>query len=117
MYYNLLKNNMANGYILFIDDKPHCIAYWDKARDTEMEDYAELICIHSLNNNWAKGYGSVMMEHILQEIKNAGYTKVILWVFKENRRARKFYEKHKFVLADKSKKFSGAIEIMYCREL
>ncbi|ASW42793.1 GNAT family N-acetyltransferase [Clostridium isatidis] len=117
MYSYLLKENIANGYILSLDDNPHCIAYWDKARDEDMEGYAEIICIHSLKNNWGKGYGSIMMEHILKEIKKLGYSKVLLWVFEENKRARKFYEKHKFVLADKSKKFCNAVEVMYCREL
>lgn len=41
----------------------------------------------------------------------------MLWVFKENHRARKFYEKHGFVLTEKSKEFSNAIEVMYCKDL
>ena len=117
MYTKLLNENIANGLILTINEKPHCIAYWDKARDEEMEGYSEIICIHSLCENWGKGYGTVMMNHILKDIKNAGFNKVLLWVFKENHRARKFYEHHGFVLTEKSKIFSDAIEIMYCKDL
>lgn len=117
MYSMILSKNIGNGFILSIDDIPHCIAYWDKARDDDFEDYAEIICIHSLSYNWGKGYGSMMMEYILNEIKQAGFKKVMLWVFEENNRARKFYENHRFILSDKSKKFCGAIEVMYCREL
>lgn len=58
-----------------------------------------------------------MMNHILSDIKNSGFNKVMLWVFKENHRARKFYEKHGFVLTEKSKNFSNAIEVMYCKDL
>ena len=117
MYTKLLREDIGNGYILSINDVPHCIAYWDKVRDDEMKGYSELICIHSLCENWGKGYGSIMMEYILREIKTAGFNKVMLWVFEENTSARKFYEKHGFILTEKSKKFCDAIEVMYCRDL
>lgn len=117
MYNKLLSENIGNGYILSINDVPHCIAYWDKARDEEMKGYSEIICIHSLFSNWGKGYGSMMMEYILREIKTAGFNKVMLWVFEENNRARKFYENHGFILTEKSKKFCDSIEVMYCRDL
>jgi len=117
LYSKLLNENIGNGFILTIDENPHCIAYWDKTRDDEMEGYSEIICIHSLCDNWGKGYGTEMMNHILRDIKNSGFSKVMLWVFKENHRARKFYEKHGFVLTEKSKEFSNAIEVMYCKDL
>lgn len=117
LYDMLLNENIANGFILTIDENPHCISYWDKSRDEEMEGYAEIICIHSLCDNWGKGYGTKMMNYILEDIKNAGFNKVMLWVFKKNSRARKFYENHGFVLSEKSKKFSGAIEVMYYKYL
>lgn len=117
MYNRIIKENIGNGFILTIDEEPHCIAYWDKARDEEMEGYAEVICIHSLCNNWGKGYGTEMMNYILRDIKSAGFSKVMLWVFEQNSRARKFYEKHGFILTEKSKKFSDAIEVMYYKDL
>ena len=117
LYIKLLNENIGNGFILTIDENPHCIAYWDKTRDDEMEGYSEIICIHSLCDNWRKGYGTEMMNHILSDIKNSGFSKVMLWVFKENHRARKFYERHGFVLTEKSKEFSNAIEVMYCKDL
>ena len=61
MYQRLLDEKKGNGYLLTVDGKPHCIAYWDAARDSELAGKAELICIHSLPNNWHKGYGSMMM--------------------------------------------------------
>ena len=117
LYSKLLNKNIGNGFILTIDENPHCIAYWDKTRNDEMEGYSEIICIHSLCDNWGKGYGTEMINHILSDIKNSGFNKVMLWVFKENHRARKFYEKHGFVLTEKSKNFSNAIEVMYCKDL
>ena len=56
MYRKLLEEKKGNGYILEIDHRPHCIAWWDAAREEAMAGYAELICIHSLPENW---HGSV----------------------------------------------------------
>lgn len=117
MYTNLLSEDVGNGYILSINDIPHCMAYWGESRDEDMEEYSELICIHSISENWRRGYGSMMMEYILREIKKSGFEKVMLWVFEKNIRARSFYEKHGFVLTGKSKKFCNAVEVMYFREV
>ena len=117
MYSYLLNNNIANGYILYVNDEPHCIAYWDKSREEDLNDYAELICIHSLQDNWGKGYGSIMMEHVLNEIYKSGFKKIMLWVFEENIRARRFYEKHGFILTDKTHKFENALEVMYVKTI
>lgn len=62
MYKRSLDKGVGNGYILEANGKPHCIAWWDNARDEDMSEYAELICIHSLQDNWRKGYGTKMME-------------------------------------------------------
>ena len=113
MYKEILKENIGNGYILSIEDKEHCIAYWDKARDIEEEECAELICIHSLAENWGNGYGSVMMEYVLKDIKDAGFTNVILWVFEENNRARKCYERNGFIKTEERKEFLEAMEVKY----
>ena len=117
MYEYLLSNNIGYGMILLIEGRPHGIAYWDKTREENMPEYAEIICIHSLQDNWGKGYGSRMMEHVLKEIKEAGYEKVMLWVFEENMRAIRFYEKHGFIKSDNKKMFEDSVEVMYSRKL
>lgn len=117
MYENVLKSRYAEISILEIDGKPHCIAAWSKARNPEFADSTELICIHSLCDNWSKGYGTMMMNHILDEIKNSGYNSVLLWAFEKNTRARSFYEKHGFVLTDNMQNTYEAVEVMYRKNL
>ena len=117
MYENVLKSRYAEISILEIDEKPHCIAAWSKARNPEFSDSAELICIHSLCDNWGKGYGTMMINHILDEIKNSGYNSVVLWVFEKNTRARSFYEKHGFVLTNSTQTSYGAVEVMYRKNI
>ena len=113
MYQKLLDAKKGNGYILEVEGKPHCIAWWDAARDQDMTGYAELICIHSLQDNWRKGYGSKMMEQVLSDMEKAGYAHTLLWVFEKNSRARKFYEAKGFHKTEKEKEFCGEVEVMY----
>lgn len=117
MYQRLLDENEGNGYLLSVDGKPHCIAYWDKARDLELASKAELICIHSLPNNWHKGFGSKMMDMVLEDIKSSGYSEVVLWVFRDNLRARAFYEKNGFVLSGVTKPAFDTEEVLYSKFL
>ena len=117
MYRRLLEQNIGNGYLLKVDGIPHCIAWWDATREVDMPGYAELICIHSLQGNWRKGYGSKMMETVLADISRAGYSKVMLWVFEANTRARRFYEAHGFTTGGKIKPGIEPVEICYEKEL
>lgn len=116
MYKTLLEKNIGNGYILEVEGNPHCIAYWDETREHDMPGYAELICIHSLQDKWHQGYGSLMMKRVLEDIEAAGYDRVMLWVFEDNYSARRFYEKHGFISSGKKKPALDAVEEMYIKE-
>lgn len=117
MYESILQNQDIHMLIEYVDEKPHCIAAWSLNRNDLGEDVAELVCIHSLCDNWNKGYGTIMMEYVLEEMKIAGYTKVILWVFEKNKSARSFYEKHRFVLTERRQEAVGEMEVMYLKTL
>ena len=117
MYKKLLEEGKGNGYIMTLEGKPHCIAWWDAARDFDMQGKAELICIHSLPDNWRKGYGSMMMDQVLLDIERAGYTEVVLWVFKDNTRARTFYEVKGFQPTTRRKQAFGTEEICYSKKI
>lgn len=117
MYRRLLEQNIGNGYLLKVGGEAHCIAWWDATRENDMPGYAELICIHSLQDKWRKGYGSKMMNAVLQDISAAGFSKVMLWVFENNTRARRFYEAHGFTTSGKIKPDNKPIEICYEKNL
>lgn len=117
MYKMLLKRRMGNGYILEVDGTPHAIAWWDETRDDDMPGYAEIICIHSLQDRWRQGFGSKLMDQVLSDIADAHYTKVMLWVFTENERARRFYEVKGFTTTNKIQPAMGTTEICYIRQL
>lgn len=115
MYRSLLEARIGNGYILEVDGKPHLTAWWDASREDDLMGYAELICIHSLKSNWRKGYGSMMMERVLGDVRESGYEKIMLWVFEENHRAIPMYQKFGFVPSGIKKDSFGAPEEMYVK--
>lgn len=116
-YHDVLLREGSNIAIEYVDDKPHCFAAWGKNRCDLGEHVAELICIHSLQDKWARGYGSAMMRYVLAHLQQQKYESVILWVFEANLRARKFYEKHGFTLTGQKKLERSAPEVMYMKSL
>ena len=80
----------------------------------KVEDGAEIVAIHSLPESWGTGLGHAMLTYALKEI---GEKPVFLWAFKENKRARRFYEKHGFRWdgSERVSRFDGALEVRYVK--
>jgi len=52
--------------------------------------------IYLIEEFWGKGYGKEILDFAINELKCAGHKKICLWVFEDNKRARRFYEKNGF---------------------
>lgn len=78
----------------------------------EASEGAEIVAIHSLSESWGSGLGHNMLTRALEQI---GDRPVFLWAFKENTRARRFYEKHglQWDGAERAGRFDGALEVRY----
>ena len=81
----------------------------------ETSDGTEIVAIHSLPESWGTGLGHAMLTQALKQIGNR---KIFLWVFKENTRARRFYEKHGLHWdgTERVSEFDGAPEVRYVLE-
>lgn len=96
------ENKSMNSLVLienkqFIGTSSYC-----KSRSKEFNDFGEIVSIYLLPEHMGKGYGKLLFEATLNELIKLGYKNVFLWVLEENTRARRFYEKQKFKLSDKS---------------
>ena len=78
------------------------------------ENGTEIVAIHSLPESWGTGLGHAMLTQALKQI---GDRPVFLWAFKENTRARRFYEKHGFHWdgGERVSEFDGAVEVRYVK--
>ena len=117
MYKRVISNPDLFLKLQIVDGEPHCISAWGANREDSNSVNAELICLHSLPDKRRQGLGTIMMEATLNDMKNAGYSEVVLWCFAENTVAGKFYEKIGFVRTDKTKKTFGAEEVQYLLNL
>ncbi len=71
-----------------------------KSRFEQFQGWGEIISIYLLPDYIGKGYGKILMEAALSELKMQGYENVFLWVLEGNSRARNFYEQYGFLLTD-----------------
>ena len=71
-----------------------------RSRFEEYPDSGEVISIYFLPDYMGKGYGSKLMDAVMNELRKQGYKEVFLWVLEDNSRARRFYENYGFRCAD-----------------
>ena len=105
----LLEGIFREGKVHFLMGENSGMLAWQKVQDS-----AEIVAIHSLPESWGTGLGHAMLEEALNQIGNQP---VFLWAFKENARARRFYEKHGFHWdgTERVSEFDGALEVRYVK--
>lgn len=72
-----------------------------KSRMAEMNGFGEIISLYFLPEYMGKGYGRLLLQAVVSELKKMGFDKVYLWVLEKNRNARRFYEKCSFVQTER----------------
>lgn len=105
----LLEGIFLEGKVHFLMGGNSGMLAWQQT-----EHGAEIIAIHSLPESWGTGMGAAMLDEALRQIGNRP---VFLWAFRENARARRFYEKHGFRWdgSQRISEFDGAVEVRYVR--
>lgn len=72
-------------------------------RGEDLENAGEIYAIYLLEDYYGKGVGARLVETALESLKD--FQIVALWVFKDNLRARRFYEKCGFIADGKENTF------------
>ena len=105
----LLEGIFREGQMHFLMGGDSGMLVWQRT-----EDGTEIVAIHSLPESWGTGLGSALLKEALNQI---GEGTVFLWAFKENKRARRFYEKHDFRWdgTERVSEFDGAVEVQYVK--
>lgn len=60
------------------------------------KNLAEIWAIYLIEELWGKGYGKEMLDFAVNELKLMEPKEIFLWVFEQNNRARRFYERNNF---------------------
>lgn len=70
---------------------------YSQSRWEQFSGAGEIISIYLLPEYIGRGYGGLLFEAVVGELKKLGYQEIFLWVLEENIRARRFYEKCGFI--------------------
>ena len=105
----LLEGIFREGKVRFLMGESSGMLAWQQT-----EKGAEIIALHTLPESRGTGLGHTLLTEALEQ---AGDQPVFLWAFKENTRARRFYEKHGFSWdgSQRVSEFDGAIEVRYVK--
>ena len=90
-----LAENSENfwDYVAVFEGKVVGILHLCKSRDEDKPDAGEVGAIYFFKEYWGMGFGRKMMERAVETLRAKGFGEIILWVLRENRRSRRFYEK------------------------
>lgn len=112
-----------DGEIVLIgiyDGLPCGLVFGNKDNDEQLEECGSIYSIYLLEEYWGKGLATKLMDSVIDILKHEGCKQVSLWVFEENIRARRFYEKCEFEFdgAKKHSRFSNKpIELRYVKQI
>lgn len=113
MLTRVCENPEIHSYLALLEGKTCGELFWQEG------ETAELIALHSLPTVWGKGVGAALLEQALADMAASGVKRMCLWTFRDNRRARRFYEKHGLMATGEERisQFDSAVEVCYEKEL
>ena len=92
--YNLIAVN-TNNQVLGV------VSYGNLRKNGQIvSDCGELMAIYVLPNFQGYGIGSELLKNAENDLVKMDFTQAALWVLKDNKVARKFYEQHGWKITD-----------------
>lgn len=76
-----------------------CVVY-GKSQDGGFADWGEIFSLYLLPTHLSKGYGKLLLNRALSDLRKNAFQRVFLWVLEQNLRARTFYEAIGFTCTD-----------------
>ena len=110
------------GYASFGPETDMLSTPWPHPLSTDGEDgrVAELYALYVRPAWWSTGTGRTLMQRVLARSAGAGFSSITLWVLRDNRRARRFYERAGFApdgATNVLTSLAGVLELRYHRDL
>jgi GNAT superfamily N-acetyltransferase len=105
------------GYASFGPETDVLSAPWPHPLSTDGEErrVAELYALYVRPAWWSTGTGRALMDRALARSARAGYSSITLWVLRDNRRARRFYERAGFAPDGATNVLTGLGDVLELR--
>jgi L-amino acid N-acyltransferase YncA len=94
----LLENNVS---VVILEEDNNLVGFISfcasRDQDANSEVVAEISSLYLNPDNWRKGFGRILCNAAIDELRKTGYNEVTLWVLDDNQQAKQFYEKMGFI--------------------
>jgi len=82
------------GYAVFVAESDGAVvAFASIGPSSDPDAGGELYAIYAVPEAWGTGVGPALMRDCVDALRAAGHDDAVLWVFADNPRARRFYER------------------------
>ncbi len=98
---NRINDPNMHSVVLLDKEKAIGTSSFCESRIEEMRGHGEIVSIYLLPEYMGKGYGKLLLNADIEQLKELGYSEIFLWVLEENKRARAFYESFGFIKSEK----------------
>jgi ribosomal protein S18 acetylase RimI-like enzyme len=95
--------------VFLVEENGDAVAFCQMISTRDPDDdptrVGHITSLHVLPHLRGRGYGRILIDHVFAEFQRRGFVEVTLWVLKENRDARRFYEHYGFRLDGGSRRY------------
>lgn len=79
----------------------------DPARDREPDNDGEVFAIYVDPDRWSGGAGRALMDAAVAELRNRGFSRVVLWTAAETPQSHRFYQRYGFHQDGRTSQFTA----------
>lgn len=114
-----LVNGGKDIFVLLCNDEVAAVCAVQSCGEKPFEGYAEIMLMYVHPKFQHQGFGSKLLTHTLNAMREKGYSSAVLDTAEKNANARRFYEKLGFIerKSDVSRKFDDVTRIIYTIKL
>jgi GNAT superfamily N-acetyltransferase len=96
---SLTKKGLGTNLIIKENGSVVGFSVFGPARDKDLanKNCGELVALNILPEYWSKGFGSELIQYVIEVSKKRKWDTLYLWVIKQNTRAKSVYEGFGFV--------------------
>jgi len=93
-------DNLANGSRSLVDEHDGVVrgfSGYGPCRDPDKAGAGEVYALYVGQQWWGQEVGEALLDAAVEGLRREGYAEFVLWVLRDNARARRFYEKQGWV--------------------
>lgn len=91
-----LDSGRFSALLVYEDKRPIGVCVFGRSREESHSDWGEIVSLYLLPDATHRGVGALLLEEVLRQMQQEGYTRFYVWSLEDNLIADRFYRKHGF---------------------